>query len=183
MLVLDSPNKEDASKRRPLSGRAGKELDRFFDDFHIPARSKWFVTFLFKSLIDDKKPSSAEEVAEHAGWLLDEIRETRPRVIVVMGKKSLAWLLGDAHDSSDWHGLATGIPVTHPAYLITPNAVVFPAISPGHAFISPSFFRMFAQDMARLELLLKGQLPAQPVDDGVGEYKLLHGDAVRDLLA
>jgi uracil-DNA glycosylase family 4 len=182
MMVLDSPNKEDSSKRKPLSGRSGKELDRFFDGHHIPARDKWWISFLHKSAFDEKTPPSAEEVAEHAGWLLDEIRETRPRVIVPMGKRSLAWFLGTAHDINDWHGIAAPLPVTHPAYEFTPNAVVMPCVSPGHAFISPDFYRKFAQDMARLELLLKGQLPAQPVDDGTGHYELLSGDMVRQLL-
>jgi hypothetical protein len=37
--------------------------------------------------------------------------------------------------------------------------------------------------MQRLELLIKGQLPAQPVDDGAGDYRLLHGEEVQQCLS
>jgi uracil-DNA glycosylase family 4 len=181
-LISDSPNQEDSNKRRPFSGRSGKELDRFFDDYHIPARNKWWTTFLHKSLIDDKRPPSAQEVAEHQAWLLDELREVRPRVIVLMGKRTLAWFLGTAHDINDYHGISAPMPVAHPAHAIVPNAVLFPCVSPGHAFISPEFFRKFVMDMGRLELLTKGQLPPQPVDDGAGDYRLLRGADVAELL-
>jgi uracil-DNA glycosylase len=103
-LVGQAPGPVERESRRPFSGRAGKELDRWmvragfesaaeFRDFtYIAALMRCFPGRNSKGNGDLKPPQAA--VANCAHWLEAELRLMKPKVMILVGQMAIARFLG-----------------------------------------------------------------------------------------
>ncbi|HXN78649.1 MAG TPA: uracil-DNA glycosylase family protein [Candidatus Dormibacteraeota bacterium] len=103
-LVGQAPGPVERESRRPFSGRAGKELDRWMvragfaspEDFrhltYIAALMRCFPGRNRAGNGDLKPPPAA--VANCAHWLDTELRILRPRVLILVGQLAIARFLG-----------------------------------------------------------------------------------------
>ncbi|MDQ2943643.1 MAG: uracil-DNA glycosylase family protein [Candidatus Dormibacteraeota bacterium] len=103
-LVGQAPGPVERESRRPFSGRAGKELDRWMvragfesaDEF----RSLTYIAALMRCFpgrnrtgTGDLKPPPAA-VANCAHWLDAELRLLKPKVLILVGQLAIARFLG-----------------------------------------------------------------------------------------
>jgi len=103
-LVGQAPGPVERESRRPFSGRAGKELDRWMvragfaspDEFrrltYIAALMRCFPGRNRAGNGDLKPPPAA--VANCAHWLDDELRILKPDVLILVGQLAIARFLG-----------------------------------------------------------------------------------------
>jgi uracil-DNA glycosylase family 4 len=103
-LVGQAPGPVERESRRPFSGRAGKELDRWMvragfaspDEFrrltYIAALMRCFPGRNLAGNGDLKPPPAA--VANCAHWLDAELRILRPKVLILVGQLAIARFLG-----------------------------------------------------------------------------------------
>jgi uracil-DNA glycosylase len=103
-LVGQAPGPVERESRRPFSGRAGKELDRWMvragfanpDEFrrltYIAALMRCFPGRNLAGNGDLKPPPAA--VANCAHWLDAELRIIRPKVVILVGQLAIARFLG-----------------------------------------------------------------------------------------
>ncbi|MGH7759967.1 MAG: uracil-DNA glycosylase family protein [Candidatus Dormibacteraceae bacterium] len=103
-LVGQAPGPVERESRRPFSGRAGKELDRWMlragfaspDEFrrltYIAALMRCFPGRNGAGNGDLKPPPAA--VANCAHWLDAELRILKPKVLILVGQMAIARFLG-----------------------------------------------------------------------------------------
>lgn len=103
-LVGQAPGPAERATRRPFSGRAGKELDRWmvragFEDADEFRRLTYIAALMRcfpgrnKTDTGDLKPPPAG-IAHCAHWLDDELRLVRPKVLILVGQMAIARFLG-----------------------------------------------------------------------------------------
>jgi uracil-DNA glycosylase len=128
-LVGQAPGPVERESRRPFSGRAGKELDRWMvrAGFESPAefRRLTYIAALMRCFpgrnprgSGDLKPPPAA-VANCAHWLDAELRLLEPKVLVLVGQLAIARFLGPGR-LEDRVGHAFGdrpvmVPLPHPS--------------------------------------------------------------------
>jgi uracil-DNA glycosylase family 4 len=104
MLVGQAPGPTERESRRPFSGRAGKELDRWMlragfastEEFrratYIAALMRCFPGRNRRDTGDLRPPPAA--VANCAHWLDAELRLLRPSVVIAVGQMAIERFLG-----------------------------------------------------------------------------------------
>jgi uracil-DNA glycosylase len=128
-LVGQAPGPVERESRRPFSGRAGKELDRWMvrAGFESPAefRRLTYIAALMRCFpgrnprgSGDLKPPPAA-VANCAHWLDAELRLLEPKMLVLVGQLAIARFLGPGR-LEDRVGHAFGdrpvmVPLPHPS--------------------------------------------------------------------
>jgi uracil-DNA glycosylase family 4 len=129
LLVGQAPGQVERESRRPFSGRAGKELDRWMvragfagaDEF----RRLTYITALMRCFPGrraggrgDLRPSP-NGIANCAHWLDTELEMLKPRAIFMVGQLAIARFLGQGR-LEDRVGMQFGegpvmIPLPHPS--------------------------------------------------------------------
>src|SRR4029077_7341190 len=128
-LVGQAPGPVERESRRPFSGRAGKELDRWMlrAGFASPEefRRLTYIAALMRCFpgrntagSGDPKPSPAA-VANCAHWLDAELRILKPQVLILVGQLAIARFLGPGR-LEDRVGRSFGtrpvmVPLPHPS--------------------------------------------------------------------
>jgi uracil-DNA glycosylase len=128
-LVGQAPGPAEQKTRRPFSGRAGKELDRWmlragFRDAQEFRRLTYIAALMRcfpgrnKQNTGDLRPPGAA-VANCAHWLDDELRLLRPKVLILVGQLAITRFLG-AGSLEDRVGKRFGerpviVPLPHPS--------------------------------------------------------------------
>lgn len=107
MLVGQAPGPVERESRRPFSGRAGKELDRWMvrAGFEGPEefRRLTYIASLMRCFPGrnstgngDLKPPPAA-VANCAHWLDGELQILKPKVLILVGQLAIVRFLGPGH--------------------------------------------------------------------------------------
>jgi uracil-DNA glycosylase len=128
-LVGQAPGPAERESRRPFSGRAGKELDRWMlrAGFESPEefRRLTYIAALMRCFpgrnrtgTGDLKPPPVA-VANCAHWLDAELRMLKPKVLILVGQMAIAHFLGPG-PLEDRVGLRFGerpvvVPLPHPS--------------------------------------------------------------------
>jgi uracil-DNA glycosylase family 4 len=128
-LVGQAPGPVERESRKPFSGRAGKELDRWMlragfespDEFrrltYIASLMRCFPGRTPAGKGDLKPPPAA--VANCAHWLDAELRILKPKVLILVGQLAIARFLGPGPlDDRVGHAYGDGpvmVPLPHPS--------------------------------------------------------------------
>ena len=133
MLVGQAPGQTESAGGRPFAGRAGTTLFKWLARAGLDeptARQVLYIAAVTRCYPGphragrgDRVPSPAER-ARCSGWLADELRIIRPRVIIPVGRLAIASFLGDVslasvvgeeHDVEHTAGRSLVIPLPHPS--------------------------------------------------------------------
>jgi uracil-DNA glycosylase family 4 len=128
-LVGQAPGPAERESRRPFSGRAGKELDRWMlragfasaDEFrrltYIAALMRCFPGRNRTGTGDLRPPPAA--VANCAHWLEAELELLEPRVLILVGQMAIARFLGpgtlEERVGRTFGGKPVMVPLPHPS--------------------------------------------------------------------
>lgn len=85
MLIGQNPGREEARQGRPFVGKSGKYLDMVLKKNHID-RSKLYITSVVKETTPGNRKPTAQEISYWMPNLLGEIRQIKPKIVVLMGK-------------------------------------------------------------------------------------------------
>jgi uracil-DNA glycosylase family 4 len=88
MLIGQNPGHEEAKQGRPFVGKSGKYLDTVLRKNNID-RSKLYITSVVKETTPGNRRPTAQEIRHWMPYLLEEIRQVKPKIVVLMGK--IAW--------------------------------------------------------------------------------------------
>jgi uracil-DNA glycosylase family 4 len=128
-LVGQAPGPVERESRRPFSGRAGKELDRWMvrAGFESPEefRRLTYIAALMRCFpgrnpagTGDLKPPPAA-VANCAHWLDTELQLIKPKVLILVGQLAIARFLGPGRlEDRVGHGFGDRpvmVPLPHPS--------------------------------------------------------------------
>ena len=139
MAVGEAPGKEEANRRfhhpphyRPFIGSSGKDQRMYLAPHGINPNRDWWLTNVDKEYREGNPDPTPDSIAAWSGYLVTEVAEVQPSLIVAVGRFAARWFLGASVEMEKVHGLphtagafdeslayrahgATVIPVYHPA--------------------------------------------------------------------
>lgn len=155
MLVSDYPGREEATSGRALSGKVGKEVNRYLDGIELPHREEVRVVKLISHWNEDNEYSMADVEAD-AEEFAAELQSTNPSTIVTLGRWSARHFLGDV-DLDEVHAIP---------WTVDGGRVVIPIYNPAAGFRSPEIQSSVAYGFRSLKEYLDGDLqPRRLWDD------------------
>ena len=107
MFIGEGPGFHENNQGRPFVGAAGKYLDELLASINLK-RSDVFVTNVVKCRPPSNRDPLADELEACSGYLERQIHAINPKVIVTLGRFSMARFLPNAKISAV-HGQATNI--------------------------------------------------------------------------
>lgn len=136
VLIGEAPGEQETRQGRPFVGKAGKNLDEFLALSGLDRRTLYITnTVKFRpTRVSDtgrivNRPPTREEIKLSLPWLLKEIRQVEPEIVVTLGNVPLKALagsdktVGECHGGwMDWEGVRL-YPLYHPASIIYNRAL------------------------------------------------------------
>jgi len=128
MFVGESPGVEENISGRPFSGhRAGEIFDRMIASMGLQ-RESIYVTNVVKCMPPGGRSPTIEEAGACHGWLEQQIRIVKPRVVITLGNVPTQMLLqvevgisrirGQVWPLEYPHGIVCVVPTFHPGFLL-----------------------------------------------------------------
>jgi DNA polymerase len=130
MFIGEAPGRTEAATGRPFAGAAGKILDELLASIGIP-RADVYITNVVKDRPPQNRDPLPEEIALYAPFLDRQIEIIQPKIIVLLGRHSMAAILekvgldamigpisrlhGTILDAEASYGNITIMPMYHPA--------------------------------------------------------------------
>ncbi len=92
MFVGEAPGKNEAKKAKPFCGASGKFLTEMLSGIGID-RNDVYITNLVKDRPPENRDPSPKEIALYAPFLDRQIEIIKPKVVVPLGRLSMAYLM------------------------------------------------------------------------------------------
>ncbi|MEG0268153.1 MAG: uracil-DNA glycosylase [Carnobacterium sp.] len=170
MLVGEAPGEVESLNGIPFTGRAGKELMKFFDFLEV-TREEVFITstfrsrpFLEKEKMDKKtgeimirkynRAPTKKEIIAHAPLLDFEIATIDPPIILTMGNIGLQRLIGNKAKIMNVHGQLYEGPILELASKEATeftwskeNYRIFPTFHPASIFYNRKLLELIYEDL------------------------------------
>jgi DNA polymerase len=123
MIIGEAPGAEEDRRGEPFVGRAGKLLDQMLLAIG-QSREQVFIANILKCRPPNNRDPKPEEAAACRGYLEQQIKLVRPRIVLAVGRVAAQNLLGSDEPVGRMRGRPHelgGIPLVvtyHPAYLL-----------------------------------------------------------------
>lgn len=121
LFVGEGPGQAEDEQGRPFVGAAGKFLTELIENVGWK-REDVFIANLVKHRPPGNRDPMPQEIEEYTPWLDKQIEIIKPKLIVTLGRYSMAYLLGEGMSISKIHGQPKRnsygqvvIPMYHPA--------------------------------------------------------------------
>ena len=121
LFVGEGPGKAEDEQGKPFVGAAGKFLTELIEAINY-TRESVFIANMVKHRPPGNRDPLPDELAAYAPWLDEQVKIIEPKLIVTLGRYSMAHFLGESLTISKIHGEpkrnAKGqivIPMYHPA--------------------------------------------------------------------
>lgn len=164
MLIGEAPGGEEAKSGHPFVGAAGKTLSRLLEAAQI-AREEVFITNAVKyrpvrvkeRSVSNRTPKP-EEVRASLPLLRRELQLVCPSVVATLGNTPLRAVLSLAGRKAETIGAVHGMRVALAIEGL--SFVLFPLYHPASTIYNRALTETLAEDLARLNALLKERCPA-----------------------
>lgn len=149
MFIGEGPGFHENEQGRPFVGAAGNFLEELLGSIGLK-REQVFITNIVKCRPPGNRDPQAEEIESCSDYLDRQIKAINPKVIVTLGRFSMARFFSNARISSI-HGRARRVG----------GRLVVPMYHPAAALHQPSLRKTIEADFAKLPQLVKtGSAPA-----------------------
>lgn len=135
LFVGEAPGKNEDEQGLPFVGRAGKNLDDMLNKVGLSLEDVYIANIL-KCRPPENRDPLPEEIKAHTPWLLEQIKEIKPKVVCSLGNYATKFFLaeGNVDDMKNQPGITSVhgkvmvieinglkirlIPLFHPAAII-----------------------------------------------------------------
>lgn len=145
VFVGEGPGKNEDLKGEPFVGAAGKLLDELMQSIGL-TREIVFIANTVKHRPPNNRDPLPEELEAYAPWLDKQIDIIKPKLIVTLGRFSMAHFLGPGLSISQVHGQ----PKKNKK-----NQIVIPMYHPAAALYNGGLRPTLFEDFARISAVLK----------------------------
>jgi uracil-DNA glycosylase len=152
VFIGEAPGFHEDQQGIPFVGAAGRLLDELLAQVSID-RGRVFITNVIKCRPPGNREPEPGEVEACRGYLDRQLAILRPRVVVTLGRFSMARAFADEKVSQVHGHPRTVVDEAHPEGL-----VYFPMYHPAAALHQPSLRGTVEADFVRLRALLDGAL-------------------------
>ena len=157
LFVGEGPGKDEDEQGRPFVGAAGKFLTELIETIGY-TREQVFITNMVKHRPPGNRDPLPDELAAYAPWLDAQVAIIEPKLIVTLGRYSMAHFLGESLTISKIHGE----PKRN-----AKGQVVIPMYHPAAALYRGDLRPVLQADFAKIPKVLT--LVEQPFDDAQGK--------------
>lgn len=154
MFVAEGPGEFEDAHGTPFYylANAGQEFDRYLQTINLD-RANIYVTNTVKCRPPNNRDPHPDEISACRGWLLMEIAEVQPRIIVTVGAVSTRNFLGNV-ELEVVHGIPFEVTIKETGQKV----IVVPCYHPAAGLRSPDFAQLCAMDFANVGAVLRGKL-------------------------
>ena len=135
MLIGEAPGKNEDEQGLPFVGAAGKNLDKLLEKVGLTINDVYIANILKCRPPENRNPTN-DEIKAHTPWLIEQIKEIKPKVICSLGNYATKFFFADGKVDEmekmpgitqvhgrrklmEFHGLKIKlIPLFHPAAII-----------------------------------------------------------------
>lgn len=135
MFIGEAPGRKEDEQGVPFVGAAGKNLDKLLNQVGL-SLNDIYVANILKCRPPENRDPLPEEISEHTPWLIEQIKQIKPKVVCTLGNYATKFFLADGEVSMmksmpgitkihgkvkqmDFKGASIRlIPLFHPAALI-----------------------------------------------------------------
>lgn len=103
-FVGEAPGAAEADQGAPFVGRSGYELIAYLAR-HGVTFQHYYRTNVCQEFTPGNPDPTPAQVAEWTPYLISEIRDCAPRLIIAVGRFAMRWFLGDAAELDACHGV------------------------------------------------------------------------------
>jgi DNA polymerase len=153
MFIGEGPGFHENETGHPFVGQAGKFLDELLAGIGMQ-RNEVFIANVIKCRPPGNRDPLPEELDACREYLDRQIEAINPRVIVTLGRFSMARFLPTAKISS-----------VHGQSFLVGDRLIVPMFHPAAALHQPALRPMLERDFARLPELISRPTLAKPVQD------------------
>ncbi|HHX58767.1 MAG TPA: uracil-DNA glycosylase [Candidatus Moranbacteria bacterium] len=157
MFIGEGPGKNEDEQGRPFVGAAGKLLDQLIESISLK-REDVYIANIVKCRPPNNRDPLPEEVATCWPWLEKQIFSIKPKLIIPLGRHSLARFLPNAQISSA-HGKAMRTlfkPTANDLLSESPIKIVFfPCYHPAAALYNGSLREVLFKDFRKIPKVLE----------------------------
>ena len=91
-FVGEAPGKKEDEQGIPFVGRAGKNLDKLLENVGLSLEDI-YVANILKCRPPKNRDPSPEEIMAHTPWLLEQIKQIKPKVVCSLGNYATKFFL------------------------------------------------------------------------------------------
>lgn len=159
MFIGEGPGFHENEQGRPFVGAAGRYLDELLASVNLK-REEVFIGNVVKCRPPGNRDPEADELNACSGYLDRQIQAINPKVIVTLGRFSMAKFLPNAK-ISDVHGQSMWVR----------GRLVVPMYHPAAALHQPSLKAVVEKDFSNLPVLIERAADAPEIVEEVSEQK------------
>lgn len=157
LLIGEAPGEQEAKQGKPFVGKAGKNLDEFINTLDLK-REDLYITNVVKYRPTKQSPKTGkpinrppkkDEISKFKPFLIEEIKDINPKIVVTLGNTPLKTLLGNSMNIGDCHG------INQILNLETDKFDLFPLYHPAAIIYNRSLKEVYEQDLKSLKKFLE----------------------------
>jgi uracil-DNA glycosylase len=161
MFIGEAPGFNEDRLGRPFVGQAGKLLEQSLTEIGLN-RSDVFITNVVKFRPPDNRDPFPDEIEACRQWLDNQIAIIQPKIIVTLGRFSMAKFIPDV-TISRVHGVSRFVELKIKNYEL--KTIIFPMYHPAAALRAGSVLAEFKQDFLKLKTLITAAPPPVAVSN------------------
>ncbi len=104
MFIGEGPGENEDLQGEPFVGRGGKLLDKFLDAIDLDRKKNIYIANMVKCRPPKNRDPLPEEQEQCIGWLREQTRLMRPKIIVCLGRISAQRLISKDFKVTKQHG-------------------------------------------------------------------------------
>jgi len=161
MFIGEGPGETEDREGRPFCGAAGRLLDEMIASIGLK-REEVFIANMIKCRPPQNRDPLPDELTACSPWLDQQITTIKPKVIVTLGRFSMAKMLPGAKISE-----------VHGKVYENPPFIVIPLYHPAVGLYKASMKETLLQDFKSIKLYLDGELEPESLKTDITEIKAL----------
>lgn len=127
LFIGEAPGQQEDESGIPFVGRAGKLLTQIIESVGFSRQEDTYICNIVKCRPPENRAPLEDEAAACGGYLHTQIQLVDPKIIILVGKTALLYLLGNKTPISKIRGQwltcdkypnAKIMPIFHPSYLL-----------------------------------------------------------------
>ncbi|NLG06543.1 MAG: uracil-DNA glycosylase [Candidatus Pacebacteria bacterium] len=147
MLIGEAPGYHEVLQRRPFVGRSGQLLRQTLENNGLPVKDL-FISNIIKARPPDNRDPSPQEILAFKPFLDKEINLIQPKLIITLGRFSMAKFLEDVKISQT-HGRL------HRLKWQNQDLFVLPMYHPAAALRSTQLKQSFIEDFKKIDKIMQ----------------------------
>ncbi len=96
LFVGEAPGRNEDEQGIPFVGAAGKNLDKLLEKIGLSTQDVYIANILKCRPPENRNPSP-EEIRAHTPWLIEQIKEIKPKVICSLGNYATKFFLSEGN--------------------------------------------------------------------------------------